>query len=138
MTIYVTDIICTCYDTLYHRAIATDGSLSSAGEGKSVNITLGLLVTDVDDAVIQAMSFVTFPNPTQDNVVMNITSVENLDATLMVVDQLGRVLEQRATRLFVGENRENINLESAQDGVYFVQLFVENKLVGTERILIQK
>jgi plastocyanin len=122
---------------LYHRVITSDGSLQTAGPADSVSLTLGV-VTDVDDAVIEQMEVSAYPNPATDVLRINIRTVENLDGTLVLSNQLGQIVRQRDVQLNVGENREELNVEAFDTGIYFIQLWIDKKLVRTQRILIQE
>lgn len=122
---------------LYHRVTTTDGSLQTVGLADSVSITLGE-VTDVDDAVIEQMAVTTYPNPASNQLQVNIKSVEALNGVLVMVDELGRVMRQQKLQLNTGENRETLNIQSFDSGLYFVQFWVENKLAGVQRVLIQR
>jgi plastocyanin len=122
---------------LYHRVITSDGSLQTAGPADSVSLTLGV-VTNVDDAVIEQMEVNTYPNPVTDLLRININSIENLDGTLVLSNQVGQVVRQRDIQLNVGENREELNVETFDTGIYFIQLWIDNQLARTQRILIQE
>lgn len=121
---------------LFHRVITSDGSLQTVGPADSVSITLGI-VTDVDDAVIEQMQVKTFPNPATDLLQINISTIEGLEGTLVLSNQQGQIIRQRDIRLNAGENREEWNVQAFDTGIYFVQLWVENQLAQTQRILIK-
>ncbi len=122
---------------LYHRVLTSDGSLQTASPADSVSLMLGV-VTDVDDAVIKQMTIKTYPNPATDQVQLSVSSVENLQGTIVLIDGMGRVLKQREVQFNVGENREVFDVQSYDTGLYFLQLWIENRLAGTERLLIQR
>ncbi len=123
--------------TLYHRAIALDGSLSNPGPGAEVTVERGV-VTDIDDVVLEQMSVNTYPNPATNRLRVDINSVENFNANLVMVDELGRIVVNRRINLLSGENNELIEASNLSAGNYFIQVWVENELLKSTQVIIQK
>jgi hypothetical protein len=77
-----------------------------------------------------------YPNPTQDNVTLNIRLNKKVTININVVDIQGRLLYNNTKNdLFQGNQAINIPLSNLDSGIYFVKIEVDNKLVSTEKLI---
>ncbi|MBK7966681.1 MAG: T9SS type A sorting domain-containing protein [Bacteroidetes bacterium] len=64
----------------------------------------------------------TYPNPAHDLINISMTSEENKDANLMVLDVLGKVIYSAGMDLLSGENKVQVDCSTWAKGIYFVQV----------------
>lgn len=96
-------------------------------------VTVGIL--PFDD--IRRIELEAYPNPTPRNFRVKIKSIKNCQATLNIVDQLGRPVVQRNLDLQPGENLYEMHLsEDLPTGVYLVSL-VSSSGNGALRLIKQ-
>lgn len=77
-------------------------------------------ILDVDKAVL---GMTVFPNPVQDVINLNINAQEqHTDATLMITNITGQVVDQRQVNLLSGANTFDINVSDMPTGVYIVSI----------------
>jgi hypothetical protein len=107
---------------VYHRVVVTDGSNFTAESPALVNITRGTLAND-NSTFATNFSLRAFPTVTTGIPVMvQITASESLDADLLILDPLGRVLERRPISIQYENEAFNIDLSGYAAGVYYITL----------------
>ncbi|MEZ4776725.1 MAG: CHRD domain-containing protein [Bacteroidia bacterium] len=107
--------------TLYHRALASDGSVASGGMGATVQLVRSGL-TGLDELIFDQFTLSFFPSPVQDVAHMIVESQVNIRATLRVMDMAGRTVEARQVVIGTGHNDLEINFSDLGSGIYFVRL----------------
>jgi hypothetical protein len=117
--------------TLYHRAVASDGSLRNPGPANSVVVTRGSLTgskglddnNDFDiNPKVRALQVSVFPNPAIDQVNVSWESEENQIIMIRLIDVNGRVQLQQEIDAFSGFNNAVFNISNLQDGLYYLQM----------------
>ena len=82
-------------------------------------------------------SFSVYPNPTQDNLVLNFETKESTNGELMVMDMNGRMLQSQSMQLSSGVTTNTVDLGSLPNGLYIVRLATKTN-VFTERVQVLK
>lgn len=131
--------------TLYHRLVASDGSVATAGPVASVTLTRGVfsagdgLIGDFEPVIEPIADFRVFPTVVQNRQSLNVQIQAGTDkpAELLLVNQLGQPLQRRSVDLFAGDNRLEWRLPDLAAGFYFVQLRLEGQLLPLERIVVE-
>ena len=88
----------------------------------------------IDDEKYQ---FSVSPNPAKGFISALITSTENTDMTLKLMDSTGKLLKERNIQLAVGDNRQDFNLEQLSNGIYFLML-EQNGSVKVQKFVVSK
>lgn len=63
-----------------------------------------------------------YPNPTKGNVTLSITSQQEDQYTLKIIDVSGRIIQQQSLSIYKGTNYFNIDLSSLVAGSYYLKL----------------
>ncbi|MCB0632526.1 MAG: CHRD domain-containing protein [Saprospiraceae bacterium] len=130
---------------LFHRAIASDGSVATAGPPSAVMLTRGaveqgnLRLGSNANAEPAISGFKVFPNVLQNGQSLNVRIAAGVEETavLVLVNALGQPLQSRSVDLFAGENTLEWNLSDLAPGHYFVQLKMARQLLPLQRIVVQ-
>lgn len=77
-----------------------------------------------------------YPNPSNSMVNVDYTLPKNSSGKLVITDLLGRTLQ--SIDLSESNYTNTFNLNTYQNGIYFVNLFVNNNLIKTEKIILSK
>ncbi|RMG26729.1 MAG: CHRD domain-containing protein [Bacteroidetes bacterium] len=120
--------------SLYHRAVATDGSVCTNGMGASVHLVRGVL-TPIDPALLNQFEVKLFPSPVQDYANLQIYAPQAGLTHLRVVDMLGRELYQTTWQLSSGINSKKLDFRNAEGGVYMIQLQLEGLPLKTLKLM---
>ncbi|MCB9080170.1 MAG: CHRD domain-containing protein [Lewinellaceae bacterium] len=122
--------------TLYHRAVASDGSLLSVGTGASVDLTLGLLTNAFDPELLN-WKWRVAPLPAQTETYLLIDSPRAANGQWQLTDQWGRILRNQTIALPEGQTQERINLQGLPSGMYYIQLWVDQKPTPAKPVIIR-
>ena len=87
----------------------------------TANLTLGVMNIGVQEASGIA-EFSMYPNPAHDNLVMDMTLIEDREINVQFFDQLGQVVLEQRNDLRVGTNTMNFNLSHLAQGVYSIRI----------------
>lgn len=88
-------------------------------------------ITSVNDIVtvpenynsVLSMSMNVYPNPATDQVNITYTLPQNGDAEIVLIDELGRIIQSQQRRnLTAGEQRAELSLDNVTAGIYYVRL----------------
>ena len=63
-----------------------------------------------------------YPNPAHDLINISMTSEENKDANLIILDVLGKTIYSAGMDLLAGENKVQVDCSTWAKGIYFVQV----------------
>lgn len=99
-------------------------ALAAGGDLIALPIATGIVENDnIQDLVV-------FPNPTVNNVQVDMNLVEGGQASVQLIDPLGRVVEERDLgQLSAGQQRFMLNLQDHTAGLYTMRLIQGNNLV---------
>ena len=100
--------------------------------------TLGLFGSSVSvNDIKNTTLFTVYPNPANDYTSISISLDKTEKVTLTIVDLLGKEISKEEKVLFSGKSTERLDLSNFQNGVYFINLQVGNKLT-TQKLVITK
>lgn len=78
----------------------------------------------------------TYPNPANDVINIAMTSEENKDANLIVLDVLGKTIYSASMDLLAGENKVQVDCSTWAKGIYFIQVRSNDSSIS-ETIIIE-
>ena len=118
--------------TLYHRVLASDGSVYTPSEAYTVILTReDTLSTDTFENGVELS---VYPNPTSDFINIKGASSSLLNVNVELYDITGKKLYQNNFEL--SNNLEQINVSSFQNGIYLLNIInVDNGTTITKRVL---
>jgi hypothetical protein len=120
--------------TLYHRALASDGSVATPGAAFEVVLTRGMVVSNIDiDAA--GLSMKAYPTITQDNVTVELNSNTAYEGQLVISNSNGQVVNIRPVDLSAGTITEQLDASRYAAGTYQVQLLIGNQRISTSRFI---
>ena len=100
--------------------------------------TLGLFGSSVSvNDIKNTTQFTIYPNPANDYTSITISVDKTEKVTLTIVDLLGKEISKEEKVLFSGKSTERLDVSNFQNGVYFINLQVGNKLT-TQKLVITK
>jgi hypothetical protein len=74
----------------------------------------------LDEIVQDETSLLVYPNPTSEFVKMKFEGKSNSAAFIQIIDQTGKVVWNKKTLCLMGENIEEVNVDSFLSGIYSV------------------
>jgi plastocyanin len=122
---------------LYHRAVASDGSLFSGSPVITAQLTLGV-VTGLFDEKLQNLDWKTMPNPAVGSTTLSVKYDESAKARWNLLDYTGRVLRTGEFNLQKGETLESIPLNNIPASTYFVQLWIDGKPAPAKALMVKE
>ena len=101
--------------TLYHRAIATDGSLRTVGEGASVVLTRGTITSNDDEFALPGQFALdgNYPNPFNPVTTIQFDLPQAAEVTVQVFDVLGRNVLETASRQFAAGSSRSVQVDAS-------------------------
>jgi len=101
--------------------------------------TVGLFdgATSISENSKKVNNFSIYPNPANDYASIAISLDKTEKVTLTIVDLLGKEISKEETVLFSGKSTERLDVSNFQNGVYFINLQVGNKIT-TQKLVITK
>lgn len=78
-----------------------------------------------------------YPNPTSDNAAVTITSVENTNISVRIIDLSGKIISQEMVNISAGENTIQLHTTNLTRGMYFVSISNQDN-INTNLRLIKK
>ena len=121
--------------TVYHRVVASDGSLCSDATVDSVVIVKGS-TTAVKENPYFNQVFTLYPSPTLDQFRMEIDMKQQAQGTLQIINQEGQVVALSKTILKAGPNSFKQDASRLQPGIYVARLVI-NQSVSAARQFIK-
>lgn len=125
--------------TLYHRALASDGSNHRPGPGSEVVLTRAVIV-GVNTYQPQGFAVSVFPSPAQAGipVTYNLTTGEAFRGQLRMISALGQVVRDRTIEAHVGTQGIQLPTDGLRAGTYFINLINDDgRLVSTSRVVLR-
>ncbi|WP_170110258.1 CHRD domain-containing protein [Flavilitoribacter nigricans] len=125
---------------LYHRVIATDGSLTKVGAGSLVTIQRGEVTGIRDFLPRENWGLRVYPTLSRPNseINVNIRAARSTEAQLVLFTGTGQQLRTENIQLLQGDNRQSIQLPDLSAGTYYINLIVNGQLLPAQRILVGK
>lgn len=115
--------------------IASSNGKYSSGEKKDIKLVSSIGLNDVENNI---SSINVYPNPVKDIATLDITLSESSNATIQVVDLMGRTVIDLGTKSFkAGQNSIELNTTNLSNGMYFVKINSNNG-VATKKITVSK
>jgi len=122
--------------TLYHRALASDGSVATPGGSASVTLTRGV-ITGMEIIGRESLSMKAFPTVTRDRVNVRLQSSQPYDGQLLLRNANGQMLDIRPVQLTVGTSDEQVDVHQLPAGSYYLQLVIKGQLIDTQPIIVK-
>ena len=113
--------------------VSTDYSLTVTYDGCSASDTVNLKVSGVGFDEFAEGSVKVFPNPTTENITIELSSDNLKGMTYRVVDIYGSLIKENT----IESNVTIVGFESVSAGVYFVQLIDNNKVQTSFKVIKQ-
>ncbi len=100
----------------------------------TINVVSGTTTGIVESKTISSVSL--YPNPSSDfsTLSFNLETSENVQ--IHIVNVLGEEVYNYNSQLNTGFNKVEINTSNLENGVYFVQLISDQKILITERLVV--
>ena len=114
-----------------------NGTGSSYADYKAIDIKILSLVglEEAEGAILQTL---TYPNPVNDMLNLEISMLESTHANISVVDMLGReVISLGEVALATGNNKFEINTSNLSNGAYFVKI-ISNSGITSKKISVNR
>lgn len=118
--------------TVYHRVVASDGSLCSAATVDSIYLVKGMTTSVKENPYFDEI-FTVYPSPASSELNLEIAMKQPASAKLYILDLSGKVLYERIERLSSGINVINTNVSQLQPGNYISQLVIGNRITGARK-----
>lgn len=114
--------------------VSSNGTYTTS-EKTSISLLTHIGLNDVENNI---SSINVYPNPVKDIATLDITLSESSNATIQVVDLMGRTLIDLGTKSFkAGQSSIEINTTNLSNGMYFVKINSNNG-VATKKITVSK
>ena len=82
-----------------------------------------------------SMSLVVYPNPVKNILTTRISSLQEEDISLIVIDLHGKTLYSHTTRIDQGETTLKVNLQAYAEGIYFLKISSKEGISKTVRVV---
>ncbi len=123
--------------TLYHRAVASDGSVAAPGAFATVVLARGMIVNTLDLSGL-GLSLKAYPTVAHGQVTVELGSSQSFSSQLMIADANGRMLEVRPVDVSAGTVTEQLDVAQWAAGTYFIQWVVDGQLAGSSRFIVAR
>jgi hypothetical protein len=122
--------------TLYHRAVATDGSVATPGAFATVALTRGLITSTLDPEAL-GLGMTAFPTVTRSNLTVEMSSQEAFEGQLMINNSNGQTINIMPVQLSSGTTTEQIDVSRMPAGAYFLRLIINGQPIGAARFIVE-
>jgi hypothetical protein len=106
---------------LVGNAVNGNGATSS-DDVANKKITFSEFVNSTSKLELLGISLDVFPNPTVDNLFLNINTEDVKDFSINIYDLNGKRLETKNVTVQNGENRFNFDVSAFANGIYFIEI----------------
>jgi hypothetical protein len=115
-----------------YRVVSVDCANTDAGASDPVTPSTPLV--GLNETLKDITGFVTYPNPSKGVVNYRLAAMKDANATILVMDNLGRTVIESKQSLTVGSNLGNLDLSTLSKGLYQITIQtgtakVTNKIV---------
>lgn len=121
---------------VYHRAIATDGAVSTVGMTDSLMLVRSG-ITSINDALSDHLQLQARPNPVQNRLQLALTSDLRGQARVVVFSMQGAIVSEQIVDLRPGSQTLELNSRDWSAGLYQVQLITPQGTIPAMKILKQ-
>jgi len=124
------------YGTVYYwrmRAFSDGGALADTTDWSDPWKFTTTTPAGIEDQ--QATSLTIYPNPASGKAFIKVNSKETTDASFVVIDLLGKTVLNHSFNLNIGENLQEINLETLRKGIYVVRLTVNGTTLNQKLVV---
>jgi hypothetical protein len=104
-------------------------AFSASGTWTSANAKGATVATEVSNDALNI-----YPNPTQDELNVDLTVTQFSNVVVKLVDMSGRVVKQVQTSAVEGVNNITLSLGDLSNGVYSLQIFSNDELTHVTRV----
>jgi hypothetical protein len=120
--------------TVYHRVVASDGSLTSIASVDSVYLVKGLSTAIKENPYFDHL-FTLYPSPANSDITLQIEMKQAAQARVYIVDLSGKIIYQEKTLLFHGQNLIQRNVADLKPGTYIAQIVLDHKVAASKQFL---
>ena len=92
------------------------------------------IVPEAVNEISQNIKMDVYPNPTSDNVNINISQIPE-EGKLQLIDITGRILLSQDLNSLTSGNEIELNTKDLSDGIYFIKLNRKNETLKTQRFI---
>ncbi len=92
-------------------------------------------VTSISDLNSSITGVNIYPNPTAGNTTLTVNSENSFSATIKVVSVTGAVVSNSSTNVVAGNNEISIDMNSLEEGMYFVEVSSEKGIVARQSVV---
>jgi hypothetical protein len=110
----------------YTTSTGTNGSVAQGVQQPYEILTVG-----IKDETAMSISLSVFPNPTTDNLTLQVQDFNNEVLVYQLFDIQGKLLESKT----VSSNQTQISMSGLQSATYFINVTQENKTVKSFKII---
>jgi hypothetical protein len=121
-----------------HYPVAGTYTISTSSGPSSSGFYLSNVVTGVKENENTIGAFEVFPNPAQNELNLNYTSVLSTEAELSVYNVTGQKVLENKININKGANEMKLNVSNLSAGVYYIQLQANGTLIKNDRFIINK
>ncbi len=93
----------------------------------------GCTITDINNSNIKNNEISICPNPTNGNFTLKLNTTDETKKQIELTNLLGEIIFKQE----INNNESQININNFDNGIYFLQIFDKNKLIGTTKIIKQ-
>lgn len=123
-----------------HAALASTATYTMDNSGSISTFSLSSYLTNVVVGVSENISgeqaLKLFPNPTSDNINIQIESGANANTVVKVTNMLGDEISVMEINNTTANN--NLDVSDLDEGIYFIRVYSEGTLVNTRRFVIAR
>ncbi len=117
--------------TIYHRILASDGSLVSGATVDSIYLVKGIATSIKENPYFDNL-FALYPSPTQNEITLQLEMKQATQGMVNIIDLSGKIIYQQRTPLYAGLNLIQRNVSELQAGTYIAQIVI-NRQVSAAR-----
>ncbi len=113
--------------TVYHRVVASDGSLCGSSTVDSVVLVRGMSTSLVENPYLDEV-FHLFPNPTPGTLQMEMVLKQKTSGLVILTDLVGRTIMHNPVQLFEGSNLLRYDVQAIPAGTYLMRLILNDEV----------
>jgi len=117
-------------------SISADNAETVTDGLKEIVIESDGTIVNTKDLEIPGVSLSLNPNPTKDQVTVQVSSDRVMQAQLTMLSIEGQELSRQQVSLYENQNYINLNLESLPGGIYLIQLRNDDKVI-TKKLVVE-